>query len=124
MFIVRATSSPTVRGPAMARHTRLSLVLTALAVFFCTEVEALLPASAQVVAAPSGGGESVTLGHSFVALYGPWKFTVGDSPIDAKTGQPLWSEPDFDDSRWETVELKPKIGAVDPLSGETGYVPG
>ena len=107
----------------MARHTRLSLLLTALVVF-CTRVEALSAASAQVVAAQSGGSESVTLGHSFVALYGPWKFTVGDSPIDPKTGQPLWSEPDFDDSQWETVELKPKVGAVDPLSGETGYVPG
>ena len=44
----------------MARHTRLSLLLTALVVF-CTRVEALSAASAQVAAAQSGGSESVTL---------------------------------------------------------------
>lgn len=67
---------------------------------------------------------SVTLGQSAVPLYGPWKFTVGDSPMDAKTAQPLWAEPGFDDSSWEKVDLKPKTGALDPLSGLTGYVPG
>lgn len=66
----------------------------------------------------------VTLGQSAVALYGPWKFTTGDSPIDAKTGNPLWAEPDFDDSRWETVDLTPKTGAIDPISALKGYVPG
>jgi hypothetical protein len=66
----------------------------------------------------------VTLGQSAVPLYGPWKFTVDDSPLDAKTGQPLWSEPGFDDTHWETVDLRPANGAVDPLSGMTGYVPG
>lgn len=49
----------------------------------------------------------VTLGQSVVALNGPWKFTVGDSPIDPKTGQPQWAEPGFDDSKWETVDLTP-----------------
>ena len=66
----------------------------------------------------------VTLGQSAVPLYGPWKFTIGDSPIDPKTGQPLWAEPDFDDSKWETVDLTPKNGAGDPISGQSGYVPG
>jgi hypothetical protein len=65
-----------------------------------------------------------TLGRSVFPLNGPWRFTVGDSPIDAKTGKPLWAEPDFDDSRWETVDLTPKDGAVDPISGTSGYVPG
>ena len=68
--------------------------------------------------------EHVTLGQSAVPLYGPWKFTVGDSPVDKKTGKPLWAEPDFDDSNWETVDLKPKNGAIDPISGVTSYVPG
>jgi hypothetical protein len=49
---------------------------------------------------------------------------VGDSPIDAKIGKPLWAEPDFDDSKCETVDLKPKKGALDPLKGTRGYVPG
>ncbi len=64
------------------------------------------------------------LGQSSAALYGPWKFTVGDSPIDPRTGQPLWAEPGFDDSKWEDVDLTPAAGSVDPLTGSTGYVPG
>src|SRR5271155_704856 len=66
----------------------------------------------------------VTLGQSAVPLYGPWKFTVGDSPIDPKTGKPLWAEPGFDDSKWETVDLTPKDGAFNPRGGFSGYVPG
>jgi hypothetical protein len=66
----------------------------------------------------------VTLGQSAVPLYGPWKFTVGDSPIDSKTGKPLWAEPEFDDSKWETVDLTPKDRTIDPNTGQSGYVPG
>jgi membrane protein implicated in regulation of membrane protease activity len=67
---------------------------------------------------------TITLGQAAVPLYGPWKFHIGDSPIDPKTGKPLWAEPDFDDSQWETVDLTPKQGAVDPMAGLSGYVPG
>jgi hypothetical protein len=73
---------------------------------------------------PQGNTIDITLGQAAVPLYGPWKFTVGDSPIDAKTGQPLWADPRFDDSQWETVDLKPKDGAIDPIVGLSGYVPG
>jgi len=66
----------------------------------------------------------ITLGQAAVPLYGPWKFSVGDSPIDPKTGQPLWAEPEFDDSKWETVDLTPKDGAVDPVGVISGYVTG
>lgn len=66
----------------------------------------------------------VTLSEAATPLYGPWKFTIGDSPVDPKTGKPLWAEPDFDDSHWETVDLTPKQGALDPFSGVSGYVPG
>jgi hypothetical protein len=66
----------------------------------------------------------VTLGQSAVPLYGPWKFTVGDSPLDPKTGKPLWAESGFDDSKWETVDLTPKDGAFDPVIGTASYVPG
>ncbi len=38
----------------------------------------------------------VTLGQSVVALYGPWKFHIGDNP--------KWADPNFDDSDWETVD--------------------
>jgi hypothetical protein len=65
----------------------------------------------------------ITLGPSVAPLYGPWKFTVGDSPIDPATHAPLWAQPSFDDSQWETVDLTPK-GAHDPLGGFSDYVKG
>jgi hypothetical protein len=68
--------------------------------------------------------DHLRLGQSAFPLNGPWKFTVGDSPIDPKTGQPLWAEPGFDDSQWETVDLTPAEGSFEPLSGTSGYVPG
>jgi hypothetical protein len=49
-------------------------------------------------------------------LNGPWKFHTGDHPG--------WSDPGFDDSGWETVDLTPKAGAHDSDVGLTGYVPG
>jgi hypothetical protein len=66
----------------------------------------------------------VTLGQSVVPLYGPWKFTVGDSPVDPVTGAPIWAQPGFDDSKWETVDLTPKAGVFDPLGGFSDYVRG
>jgi serine phosphatase RsbU (regulator of sigma subunit) len=65
----------------------------------------------------------ITLGQAVVPLYGPWKFTVGDSPIDPATHTPLWADPGFDDSKWETVDLTPR-GARDPLGGFPNYVKG
>jgi hypothetical protein len=124
----------------MARRTLLALFLAAL-------LAGSIVAAAQMMAsAPTGQAKSqpktqsaqpgssadrsadsiahVTLGQAAVPLYGPWKFTVGDSPIDLKTGQPLWAEPGFDDSKWETVDLTPKDGTIDPVGGLSGYVPG
>lgn len=66
----------------------------------------------------------ITLGHAVAPLYQGWKFTVGDSPVDAKTGQPLWAEPNFDDSGWENVDLTPEAGSENPVTGTNGYVPG
>jgi hypothetical protein len=66
----------------------------------------------------------ITLGQSVVPLYGPWKFQIGDSPINPVTSAPLWSEPDYDDSTWESVDLRPKQGTVDPFTGDPAYVPG
>ncbi len=71
----------------------------------------------------SSGPVRITLGQSVVPLYGPWKFTVGDSPLDP-SGAPLWAQPDFDDSKWETVDLTPKAGLFDPLGGFSDYVKG
>jgi len=64
------------------------------------------------------------LGDSVVALYRPWKFQVGDSPIDPATGRPLWADPGFDDSKWEDVDLTPKSGALNPINGLSEFVPG
>lgn len=66
----------------------------------------------------------VHLGDSVVALNGPWKFIIGDSPTDPVTGKPLWSSPTFDDSAWETLDLTPPPGSTDPIAGTTGYLPG
>ena len=66
----------------------------------------------------------IALGQSVVPLNGPWKFITGDSPIDPKTGQPLWAEPGFDDSQWEAVELKPSTGEFDPANPSGLSVPG
>ncbi len=76
-------------------------------------------------AAPaSPASEAVHLGDSVEPLNGPWKFQVGDSPIDPATNQPLWAEPAFDDSHWETVDVASSAGTFDPIAGTAGYVPG
>jgi hypothetical protein len=69
------------------------------------------PASAQ-----SSDATTVTLGRSVAALIGPWKFRIGDDP--------QWADPNFDDSSWETTDLRAKEGSMDPNSGANGYVPG
>jgi len=82
-----------------------------------------LPVSAHAQTAPAPPMTHVTLGPSSVPLYGPWKFRVGDSPIDPSTNAPLWAQPGFDDSQWETVDLTPQ-GLLDPLGGFSDYVKG
>jgi hypothetical protein len=97
----------------MNRFRRLLALLTCL----------VLVAFAQAQDKPAQGTTHVTLGPSVVPLYGPWKFTVGDSPMDPATHAPLWAQPDFDDSRWEPVDLTPQ-GTLDPLGGFADYVKG
>lgn len=58
----------------------------------------------------------ITLGHSIVALTGPWMFHIGDDP--------RWADPKFDDSNWERVDLVSHSGSFDPITGWQGYVPG
>jgi Stage II sporulation protein E (SpoIIE) len=90
----------------------------------CCGLALAQPASAQKTPAQADAAVDITLGQSAVPLYGPWKFTVGDSPVDPVTHAPLWAEPGFDDSKWETVDLTPRSGAVDPWNGLPGYLPG
>jgi len=80
--------------------------------------------SPQLMAAHSVAAPPITVGESMVPLYGPWKFKIGDSPLDPVTHTPIWSEPGYDDSTWETVDLKPAQGAADPFTRDPRYVPG
>ncbi|WP_263375000.1 PP2C family protein-serine/threonine phosphatase [Granulicella aggregans] len=75
-------------------------------------------------AEPSDGVDHITLGQSIFPLNGAYKFSIGDSPLDPATHQPLWAKPGFDDSHWETVDLTPPNGSFDPVVGFSGYVPG
>ena len=49
-------------------------------------------APAQQTPAQADGAVHITLGQSAVPLYGPWKFTVGDSPVDPVIHAPLWAD--------------------------------
>jgi len=107
---------------AVARKFRITLSVL-LCIGFCGCLLAQ-PAPTAQAPSPSGSITNVTIGQSAARLYGPWKFAVGDSPLDPATHQPLWAEPGFDDSKWENVDLTPKDGSFDPTAGYSGYVPG
>jgi hypothetical protein len=83
-----------------------------------------LAACAFAALAQSKPAKPLVLGPSVVALNGPWKFQIGDSQTDTRTGKPLWAEPNFDDSHWETVDLTPQPGLSDPFTGDRRYVGG
>jgi hypothetical protein len=53
---------------------------------------------------------------NITTLNGPWKFTVGDNMQYARS--------DYDDSRWESVDLSALPGAHDDDVGLSGYIPG
>ncbi len=59
---------------------------------------------------------TVRIGKSVVILTGPWKFHPGDDPA--------WSQPDFNDSNWRTMDLAPPPGSYDPVTGSSGFVSG
>ena len=103
----------------MSQGYRSSLLLLMLV------VSGSAPASpARTAPAPAPPVERITIGHSAVPLYGPWKFHLGDSPLDLVTNAPLWAQPDFDDSQWETVDLTPANKSLDPIYAISGMVPG
>ena len=93
------------------RQTWCSLALLAWLAPCVTAQSA--PDFARIAAAPVA---QITLGQSIVALNGPWKFHIGDNPA--------WADPNFDDSQWETVDLTPKAGVLDPRNREPRYVQG
>lgn len=74
--------------------------------------------------AKASSATPMVFGESSLPLYGPWKFHIGDSPLDPATRTPLWTEPGFDDSAWENVDLHPRPGWADPYNGDPRYVRG
>src|SRR5580700_8444503 len=69
--------------PAMARRLRSAfpvLLLFAYSGWAQAQAVPVKPESA------ADNMAEISLGQSAVPLYGPWKFTVGDSPINPKTG--------------------------------------
>ena len=107
----------------MARPFRASFKVAAL---FACGILALISPSAFPENAPSNSGSAtpITFGQAVAPLYGPWKFQVGDSPVDRATNTLLWAEPAFNDSQWETVDLTPQPGIVDPFLADPAYVQG
>jgi serine phosphatase RsbU (regulator of sigma subunit) len=73
-------------------------------------------ARAQNAPAAAAPIAQVTLGQATVALNGPWKFRTGDNL--------QWADPEFDDSAWGTMDLTPPPGSYDPITGNSGFVPG
>jgi len=51
-----------------------------------------------------------------ISLNGPWRFHTGDNPS--------WAMPEYNDSKWELVDLTPTAGAHDGDVGLTNYVSG
>jgi hypothetical protein len=107
----------------MARPFRASFKVAAL---LACGILALISPSAFPENAPSNSGSAtpITFGQAVAPLYGPWKFQVGDSPVDRATNTLLWAEPAFNDSQWETVDLTPQPGIVDPFLADPAYVQG
>jgi len=66
--------------------------------------------------AKSSAPKPTRLGPSVIALYGPWKFSIGDDPS--------WASLSFKDAKWESVDLTPAPGARDADVGLKGYTPG
>jgi hypothetical protein len=70
------------------------------------------------------GPPIITLGKSSAPLSGPWRFQIGDSPKDPATGKWLWAKPEFDDVKWETLDLLAKNSIVNPVDGTSEFIPG
>lgn len=109
----------------MAGLTRVLFAVSTLLCLLAGTVHAAQPAPAKASATPPASAlTQIQLGDSVVALNGPWKFQIGDSPIDPATGKPAWAEPGFNDAAWETVDLTGAEASIDPIAGTTGYLPG
>ena len=113
----------------MPKARRFHFVVTVLLCLGSAAWAKAQPATPSARAPVQTGGagqglDQVRLGQATAALYGPWKFRVGDSPVDPVTHELLWAQPGFDDSKWETVDLTPKPGSSNQRTGLPGWVPG
>jgi hypothetical protein len=68
------------------------------------------------VAPNSHAQRQVVLGNATTELSGLWKFHTGDDMA--------WSNPNFDDAAWGTMDVTPPPGTYDPFYGTSGFVPG
>lgn len=66
--------------------------------------------------------QTVELGPGTADLTGPWKFHPGDSP--SLNGSFAWAQPDLDDSSWDSMDLRPPAGSIDPQMGGAAFIPG
>jgi hypothetical protein len=73
---------------------------------------------------PPKSAALITFGEFAKPLNGPWKFQIGDSSVDPATGQMQWTEPDFDDSKWASMDLTPPPASYNAPSGSAAFVPG
>lgn len=60
--------------------------------------------------------EALLNDKNILTLNGPWKFIVGDNM--------QYAQSNYDDSKWETIDLTAPAGAHDDDVGLSGYVPG
>lgn len=97
-------------------HTQMNAVRVARCLAMIFLLAFSVPSCVRLASAAPSNPDLVSLGPSIVVLNGPWKFQTGDNPN--------WSQPDFDDSAWESLDLTPPPGAHDGDVGLTGYVPG
>lgn len=106
----------------MARCLRCTLLLL-LSVQIAGLAQSRTPPARSV--RPSADATApILFGESEAPLYGPWRFHIGDSPVDPVTRTPLWAQPSFDDSAWDEISLKPRPGWEDPYNGDPRYIRG
>jgi len=93
-----------------------AIILIAVAALALPSVCAQTALSSASATDGSKQAMQVRIGQASRLLTGPWRFHLGDDM--------RWAAPDFDDARWETVDLTPAPGAHDGDVGLTNYVPG
>src|ERR1035438_3524479 len=91
MDIVRTLALCQEKDPAVARPFPVAFPFLAL-LAFCLSASARPVESAQPAPVQRESPVRITIGQSVAPLYGPWKFKIGDSPLDPVTRAPLRSE--------------------------------